>query len=235
MIRDDLHYGTAKWRVKISHITEQGFDIEGIIHVGANNGEELPWYREMGIYHLVAFEPLDGIFEKLESDYPSVHCFKLALGNEDNDQKILNIASGDAKGSSVFFPDLTHPEVTERWKHGQDRMVGTQVMKMRKFSTWAKEHPEIDLSNYDTIVMDTQGNEMEVLLGMEEYLQHFKFLSLELSYKPVYFGETSGEEVSDWLDEHGFIRDSPIFSHNDVFFIRKDIKSVSDRLYRGLA
>lgn len=229
-----VNYDNARFRIKLSHFTEQGYNLNGIVHAGANDGEEMYWYNFIDIYHIIAFEPLDGVFEKLEQDYPAAHCFKLALGNHDG-TATLQVTYGDGKGSSIMDPNLDHPEVKANWTQGQAIVVGTQEIQVRRFKTWVEEHPEISLAPYDTLVLDTQGNEMDVLLGMEEYLRHFKYLCIELSATPIYAGETPGDEVARWLEFAGFTQDSPIVSHDDVFFVRHDIKPVSDRIYRGKA
>jgi len=74
---------------------------------------------------------------------------------------------------------------------------------------------------------------MEILLGMGKWLKQFKYLCIELSVTPVYKGETPGAEVAAWLKTQGFTLDSPIYEHNDCFFVRSDIKKESDQVYRG--
>jgi len=118
-------------------------------------------------------------------------------------------------------------------------------VELVRFDTWAKKMNNtkytdeqgnahlIDLSQYDTLQLDTQGNEMEILLGMGKWLKQFKYLCIELSVTPVYKGETPGAEVAAWLKNQGFTLDSPIYEHNDCFFVRSDIKAESDQTYRG--
>jgi len=126
--------------------------------------------------------------------------------------------------------------IVRRLKNGKDNtiIIGKLDVKTMRFNTWVEQAKDFNIEDYDTLVLDTQGNEMEILKGMGKYLKYFKFLSIELSETPVYHGETPARDAITWLDERGFIQDSPIQSHNDVFFVRSDIKSKSDLVYRGL-
>lgn len=223
----------AEERNKLSHFTVQGFDLKGIVHAGANDGEEMENALRLGVENLVAFEPLPSAFALLEENVGhAVRCFDIGLDNYDGTAK-LYVTAGDGKGSSMLETVWDHPEVMRNWNQGQAAIVDEIEVPILKFTTWAAAHPDIDLSLYDTLQLDTQGNEHEILKGMGELLKGFKFLAIEISEVPVYVGETPGAELSDWLDSMGFLRDSPITAHNDTFFIRKDIKSVTDGLYKG--
>ena len=226
-------YEEAEAHNKLSHFTVQGYDLNGIVHAGANDGEEMDSAIRMGIENLVAFEPLPSAFDILSGRYGhKVHCYKLGLHNKDT-KATLQVTAGDGKGSSIYETEWAHPEVLRNWTQGQAAVVAEEVIRLEKFTTWAKKHPNIDLRLYDTLQLDTQGNEMEILQGMGKLLQRFKYLAIEISEVPVYKGETPGQEIIDWLDKQDFLCDSPLTAHNDTFFIRKDIKSVTDGLYKG--
>lgn len=221
-------------RNKLSHFVDQGFDLKGIVQGGANDGEELENAIRLGVEYYIAFEPLPSAFEKLIAiPMPTTYyCEQLGLDNYDG-VGTLSYTFGDGKGSSLLETVWDHPEVVKNWNQGQTAVEGDIEVPILKFSTWAKDNPQIDLSLFDTLQLDTQGNEMEILEGMGDLLQGFKYLCIEISEVPVYVGETPGAQLSDWLDAKGFLRDSPITAHNDTFFIRKDIKSETDGLYKG--
>lgn len=236
-------YEAAEERNKLSHFTVQGFDLNGVIHGGANDGEEIHNYIRMGIDYIIGFEPMTGVFEKLQEDcirwpgefgiYPKqLNVYKEALHNF-NGILPLHRSVGDGKGSTLFDVNYEHEEVVKNWNHGQGMFEGDENVRVTRFDTWLGQHPEFNIDNYDTLLLDTQGNEFEILRGMSKYLQNFKYLCLELSTIPAYQQETPADAVSAWLEENGFIQDSPLYSHNDAFFIRKDIKAVSDQVYRG--
>lgn len=232
-------FNEAEARNKLSHFTVQGFDLHGIVQAGAGDGEEMMSALAMGVEHYIAFEPLHSAFLALmRHDVPPTYIrVKEGLHNKSK-SAILKVADGDGKGSSMMDVVLDHPEVIKNWNQGQATIVGEQKIHLERFCDWfdsmADLFPdEFKIENYDTLQLDTQGNEMEILEGMGDYLQNFKYLCIELSITPVYKGETPGHKVAEWLDERGFILDSPIYDHNDSFFVRKDIKAVSEGVYYG--
>jgi FkbM family methyltransferase len=227
-MRDD---GTIQ-PAKVTHFTQQGYTIKGLIHGGMNDGEEVYSYQGLGIQRIIGFEPLVHAAAKARELHPDIQVEEIALANTDGFTELI-VTKGDGKGSSIYEPILESEEVKKNW---QDNgiIVGHQQIETMRFATWVKQN-NVDLSLYNCLVLDTQGNEMDVLLGMDDYLYAFDFLSIELSSTPVYEGETSAEKVCAWLKEHGYTQDSEIQSHNDVFFIKNSIKPVSDRVYRGLA
>jgi FkbM family methyltransferase len=224
----------AEERNKLSHFTVQGFDLNGIVQAGANDGEEMENAVRLGVEHYVAFEPLESAFNELSKlDVPDTYyLFQLGLHNT-NEIATLKVTAGDGKGSSLFDGVWDHPEIKKNWNQGQDTYIGEEQIELQRFDTWHEENSAIDLSLFDTLQLDTQGNEMEILEGMGDLLDRFKYLCIEISEVPVYVGETPGAELSDWLDKRGFLQDSPITAHNDTFFIRKDIKSTTDGMYKG--
>jgi FkbM family methyltransferase len=226
-MRDD---GTIQ-PAKVTHFTQQGYQIKGIMHAGMNDGEEVYSYKDLGIQNILGFEPLPFAAQKARDDH-GVRVEEIALGNK-NGTETLIVTKGDGKGSSIYEPILESEEVKKHWTDN-GIIVDRIKVKVRRFVDWYEES-DINIQDYDCLVLDTQGNEMEVLLGMEQYLHAFRFLSIELSSTPVYEGETAAAEVCGWLKEYGFTQDTEIQSHNDVFFIRKDIKPSSILEYRGLA
>lgn len=233
-------FDAAEERNKLSHFTTQGFNLNGVIQGGANDGEEMENAIRLGVENYVAFEPLQSAFEKLARiPIPENYNYNLIqLGLHDKDDlALLKVTAGDGKGSSLLECVWDHPEVKRNWHSGQSAYVGEEAIELVRFDSWLEGNTDIKeqmrAGVYDTLQLDTQGNEMEVLIGLGKWLPMFKYLCIEISETPVYVGETPGMEVSEWLDQRGFLRDSPITAHNDTFFIRKDIKSVTDGLYKG--
>jgi len=101
-----------------------------------------------------------------------VKIFICALGDRD-DWKELAIAPGDGKGST-FLPEVTKSFNPE----------GTQPTLIRRFDTvW------LDIGPCNTLVVDVQGMELQVLRGFGEKLAHFDFLNIECSRVPLYEGK----------------------------------------------
>lgn len=203
----------AEDRVKISHFTKQGYDITGLVHVGANDGYEIEFYLAMGIKPILAFEPLDSARKILWQKYkqsPDVLLFDVALGNL-NGMVELMISEGDGKQSSVL------KEIRPQWGSTRPSNVffpRTQLVTMKRLADY--RYP---IGPGWCLVIDAQGMELDVLRGLDEYITLYDFICVEVSKVPIYRGEASGEEVWKYLVSKGFFLNSEIPDHDDAFFI----------------
>jgi len=213
--RESDEYKAAKDRVKVSWFTEQGYDITGLVHIGANDGYEIEFYRQMGIAPVLAFEPLTKarkIALKRYRDDPEVVIHSEALGNIDGNA-LFYITPGDGKGSTLMKP--LRPEPCEDY----------DIIMINRWSS--VEAQDIDKSRYNCCVIDVQGMELDLLRGMDEQIKSFDFFSVECSLEPIYKGEASVHEVIAYMDRMGFDCDTPMDKlpvHDDVFFINRRVK-----------
>lgn len=209
MIERTPEFLAAQDRVKVGHFTRQGFDIGGVVHVGANDGYEIPFYLQLGAPRVIAFEPLESAFVELTRAIrdPRVQLRAYALSDH-FETKFLSISDGDGKGSTFLHEINTPYNFAQR-----------QRCRLRRFDSLA-----LDLTDMDTLVVDVQGMELQVLKGFGEKLAQFNFLNIECSRLPLYVGEASAQQVIDYLDRIGFDQDSPICDHDDIMFIRKGLK-----------
>jgi FkbM family methyltransferase len=205
-----MTFEEAQAGVKIGHFTRQGLKITGVIHVGANDGYEIKFYLALGARRVVAIEPGEDAYRKLEatwSEEPLVETIHCALGEHEGKQ-ILNITQGDGQGSSFL-----------REFNGPYTIVRNEEVQVLRGDTLA-----LGLEGCNTLVVDTQGMELPVLRGFGNQLGFFDFLNIECSRVPLYEGGHSAQEVIDHLDSMGFQQDSPICDHDDIMFIRKGLK-----------
>lgn len=219
----DERYEEAKYRVKISHFTEKGFDITGVVHVGTNDGYEFQWYRKMGIEYFIGFEPLPIAIEAFAKNYPTLATgkeffFGVGLGLDDRFAEIYQ-TTGDGQGSSFLQPTREYSE-----NHPEYFYINKELVDIRRFDTFMTNlGSTVPMKNFDCLVCDVQGMELYALMGMGIYLQHFSYLNIECSEKPVYQNSQSASEIISFLKKQGFKQDSPIEEHNDIMFIREDL------------
>lgn len=210
----------AKDRVKIGTFADR-HNINGVIHVGANDGYEIQFYLAMGITRIMAFEPLFSAYALLRDSYKpcGVTCFNLALGNH-NSFETLNVTEGDGQGSSLLLPkpEANYPRLT------------TERVQVAKFDDLVQSRnipmTEKQKYMYDCLIVDVQGYELEVLRGFGKWLDYFRFLNIECSRVPIYEGEPTAYEVIDYLAEYEFKRITEIEDHNDILFMKEDLISV---------
>ena len=207
MNRNAPMYAEAENQVKISHFTRKGYDIRGVIHVGVNDGYEMPRYLAMGIENVIGVDPLASVHDVGEGlGIPTYQC---ALGNELKRASLT--VTKDPGGSSLLFPTFHEP------------VKSMQVIVLTFFDL--VEIAGIDLSKFDCLVLDVQGYELEVLKGMGHLLLGFKFLNIECSMNVDhgYEGAPAAEEIIDYVAEFGFRQDSPICEHDDIMFLKEGL------------
>ncbi len=215
----------AEDKVKISYFTNKGYDIQGIIHIGTNDWYELEFYLGMGIEKIIGFEPLSEPVDRLLNRYGNtkeflsgmVGIYNVGLGNF-NGFANINVASGDGQSSTFLIPTKKYLK-----QFPDQKPILKERVKVKRYSDFIKSHSEINVYDYDCLVLDVEGYEMEVLAGMGGLINHFKYLNIECSGSPTYEKGPTAKEVIDHLDNYGFKQQTPIEDHNDIFFIRKDL------------
>lgn len=223
--RNSPVYKEDIYRVKIGHaFLEQGYDINGIVHIGANDGYEVQYYLSLGIEKVICFEPLDTACELFKGHYykdidsGKVKLFEYAIGRE-NKRDFLRVGTGTGQTSSLL---RVKPEFRTNSPFIDTELHNTLSVEVT-VNTWDRfleENPDIDMTEYDCLVCDVQGMELQVLMSIGNRIMNFKYLNIECSEQSVYEGEASAQEVIDYLVSMGFRQTTPIEPHNDIMFVK---------------
>jgi len=198
-------------------------EIQNIAHVGAHNGKEVEVYKKLftdSEIHL--FEPNKSSFKKLESKFSNsknIYLYNFALGNT-NEEKTLNISSNFPNTSSILEPHLHkvyYPEIN---------FDDNEVVSLKKFDS-------LLIDNINFMSIDTQGYELEVLKGSNEYLNSIDYLIVEINRKYLYKNSPLVKDIDLYLKPFGFIR--AVTSYwgkecvwGDGFYIKKN--KISNKL-----
>jgi FkbM family methyltransferase len=214
-----LLIGEAVGESTLYTFTKAGYPLRGTIHVGANEGQEVYWYAAHRLLPLICFEPhpvaYQQLIEKNREWADDVEFVQCALGSEDGTLTLKVPLDGDTQRTSRYDP--LHLDGHDWTDVPMAELVDVPV---RRFDSWAKEN-DVFLPAYNTLSIDVQGMEMEVLEGFGDTLTGFEFLCVEMSERPVYDGEVPAADVIAWLAERGFQRETPIEEHNDVLLRRR--------------
>ena len=171
-------------------------NVSGIIHIGGHYGREIDKYKSHNVNDIVLFEPLTSNFSVLndivKNTEGNIIAHQVALGN-DNRKVTMNISSNEAQSSSILTPKVhltAHPEVT---------FSGTEEVEMRKLDDY-------DYQDYNMIVVDVQGYELEVLKGASQTLSNIDYIYCEVNCDEVYEDNARVEEIDEFLSSYGFKR-----------------------------
>jgi FkbM family methyltransferase len=175
-------------------------ECRGVIHVGANSGQERKLYNKFGL-NVVWIEPIPSVYAELQSNisrYPRQKAIQALVTDSDGKTIVLNVASNGGASSSILelrdhkeiWPDVTYVSKVECVSKTLATVVG---------------EANIDMKRYDALIMDTQGSELLVLRGGEPLLDGFKYIKTEAADFEMYAGCVQLAELEAYLGARGFV------------------------------
>lgn len=190
----------------------------GILHVGANYGQEFEAYRNSGAETVVYVEPIATIFEALKERVEVAkghHAVKAVCSDRVGEIVKFNVASNWGASSSILtlgahaeiFPGITYV--------AQEEMTTTTVDELL-----AREFPG---KKFDLMVIDVQGAELMVLEGARKTLASLDAVYTEISEEPLYVGSCTWPQIDAFLTEQGFrLKHLTMsrFSQGDAFYLK---------------
>ena len=178
-----------------------GIKPKGVLHVGANKGEEYPVYMELGITKQIWVEAYKPVFETLKHtvrENPEAICWNACVGDEN--QKVTFHVSNNGSQSSSILELGTHAQVHPEVHYIQD--IEMNMVKLQDLFA----SPFVNASNYDFLNMDLQGAELKALKGLGDLINGFRWAYLEVNEKELYKGCALVEDIDYYLGAYGFSR-----------------------------
>jgi FkbM family methyltransferase len=173
--------------------------VSGVIHIGANTGQERDTYKQLGL-HVVWIEPIPEVFNALRTNldgYSSQLAFQYLVTDKNNSEYTFHIANNGGASSSILDFNMHKdiwPEVAyEREITLRSITLASLVQKER-----------IDVTDYQALILDTQGSELLILKGANTILSGFKFVKLEVPDFESYKGCCQVRDIEQFLEPHGF-------------------------------
>jgi FkbM family methyltransferase len=155
----------------------------GVLHVGACDGEEQFLYDRWGVKHVAWFEPNKEKVSKMLAR--GLEAYGCALGAKAG---MMTLHMADNGQSSSLLKPTKHLEMYPDIKfEGAERVV---VRPLDDFS-----FPP----DYDMLVIDTQGFELEVLKGSARTLGQLRYIYTEVYTEELYEGCGMFPEIQDLL------------------------------------
>lgn len=170
----------------------------GVIHIGANTGQERFLYKSYGL-KVAWVEPIPNLFNELQSnlvDFPDQTAYNALLAAEDGKKYQFHISSNEGSSSSILEPN--------KQLHYWDK-IGFRPVEMESLSlpTFIRKNG-IDLASFDILVIDAQGAELLILKGAKEILRHFRYIQCEAVNFEVYSGCCLLKDLDNFLSGSGF-------------------------------
>lgn len=173
--------------------------VPGVIHVGANEGQERDAYDKHGL-QVMWIEPIPEVFATLQerlSRYPRQSACQYLVTDQDGAEYAFNIANNGGASSSILdfklhkdvWPDIAYERTIT--------LRGTTLASLLK-----KEGT--NPADYPALVMDVQGSELLVLKGAEAVLPAFRFIKTEVADFEAYAGCCQLRDINAFLKPRGF-------------------------------
>jgi len=183
----------------IQALQKNSITVQGVLHIGAHECEELPFYEQLGIPKERMIW-IDGNQDKVvwaqQRNIPNVY---RALITEEDDKEIPFHITNNGQSSSILELG-THEQ-----HHPHVHFIETRKEKGITIDTFFKRH-HVDPKQYDFWNLDIQGAELMALKGATEALSYPKAIYLEVNMEEVYKGCGLLEDIDRYLGLYGFQR-----------------------------
>ena len=182
---------------QLSHILKY-LEIDLVLDVGAHEGQYAQMLFRTGYSgKIISWEPLKTANsvakEKSKDDTRWDVRAPYAIGDAEAGLEI-NIAGGNASSSSLLPMNKKHLDVAPHTAY-----LARQPVKMGRLDSVAFVHDKTPF-----LKIDTQGYEMQVLMGATGIIDKIKGVQVEMSTCTLYDGQALDWEIKNWLVGHGF-------------------------------
>lgn len=170
---------------------------KGVLHIGANVGEEAPVYERLGVKKQIWIEGNPEIFLKLKHNInhnPDAVALNYVIGDE-NKPVTFHISNNGSQSSSVL--ELGHHKID----HPDVHYVADIQADMFRIDSL-----DLDLTGVDFLNIDLQGAELMALRGMGDLLRGFKWAYLEVNKADEYIGCAQIESLDLFMLANSFRR-----------------------------
>lgn len=176
---------------------------KGVIHVGANFGQEAKDYYDNGVEDVIWIEANPKSMETLYShlsQFPKQNpllVLNKCVSEKDGDEVTFNISNNEGQSSS--FLDLEYHKIA----HQEVFYTESITLTTTTLNTLFKD---FDLKGYKFLNADIQGAELLMLKGATNILPKLECLYLEVNEKELYKGCGLIGDIDDFVSQYGFKR-----------------------------
>jgi len=193
----------------------------GVLHIGANTGQEVDDYYSNGIQRTIWIEANPKLIPELQKNvnrYPNSLIFNVCTTEHDNQEVKFKISNNEGQSSSIL--DLHTHKIAHPTVHYIDEII----LKTKRIDTLFIEN-NLDIQDYDFVNIDIQGAELLSLKGFGDLLYQVKYLFLEVNDEELYSGCALYPEIVSYLGNFNFEPKEKVMAGNfgwgDAFFINK--------------
>lgn len=186
---------------------------KGVIHVGANLGQERELYAKHDL-HVLWIEPIQAIFDRLQvslTNFPKQRALCRLIVDTDHSWHTFHLANNNGASSSIL-------KMKEHLKLMPEIKCANEIQLKGITLPTLLSKENINLNNYDSLVLDTQGSELLILRGAKKILSQFKYIKIEVPDFEAYSGCVTLAVLDEELKKLNFMRSKIVktITHHDV-------------------
>lgn len=195
-------------------IKKYNLQLNGVLHLGANECQEAKTYQDCGIKKMIFVEAIPDICMKAMANVREYDAqVILACLSDKEENVIFNIANNGGQSSSFLQLGQIHKD-----QHPGVKYVDTMAMTTKRFDTI-----DVDLTGIDYLVSDLQGVDLRAIKGMGKLLEKFKACTVEINNDFLYENCDLVGEQDAYMMEFGLHRVETkwVGQWADAFYVKK--------------
>lgn len=155
-----------------------GVEARHVVHVGAHDGEEMPYYQSAKFKKVTLVEPLPDHARRLKAKWPEAEVIEAAAGAK-------------AGKTDLYVMPVTNMSTVIASDFAPSRTVEVKVVRLKDIAKTA-----------NVAVIDVQGAELDVLKGAD--LSRYDVVMVETSTVEDPTMASTYSDVTAYMGEHGF-------------------------------
>jgi len=173
--------------------------VNGVVHIGANHGQERLFYDKHGL-EVLWIEAIPEVYEQLINNIahlPKQKAIQALLTDVNGKEYDFHIANNQGASSSIYdfkkhqdiWPDVNYTSTISLTSHTFSTVVETE---------------QLDMHKYQALIMDTQGSELLVLKGALEELKYFDYIKTEVPDFESYQDCCMLKDIEQFMHQNGY-------------------------------
>lgn len=189
----------------------------GLVQCGAHFSEEHNWFINAGCEKFVYVEPCKKAFQvllDLHHGNKNIKLFNVAAGAKSFETEMYIETANQGQSNSILKPKdhlIQHPSIIFNSKE--------------EISVSTLDSLDFNYSDYNFLMSDTQGYDLEVLKGATNFLQSVDYVYTEVNSTSIYENCALVGEIDEFLWKFGFesIEEHWVGGWGDKFYAKKEL------------